>query len=135
MAKGVVTFEETPDKVLVTVRVSGLQPNQEHGFHVHEKGDCSAPDATSAGGHFNPDQYPHAHPGQGKRHAGAMHNLKADAKGQVDTTLEVDTVRLTEGKYRIVGRALIIHAKPDDYVSQPVGNAGGRIACGVIVRS
>lgn len=129
---GYVNFVERGDKVLVTANVSGLKPNSEHGFHVHEKGDCSAADAMSAGGHFNPDGYSHNHPAQIKRHAGAMVNLVANSKGEATVTFEVDTIRLDEGRYGILKRALIIHANPDDYVSQPVGNAGGRIACGVI---
>lgn len=130
--EGHVDFTERADKVLVSVKVSGLKPYGEHGFHVHEKGDCSAPDALSAGGHFNPDGHPHNHPQQAKRHAGAMVNLVADGKGESTVSFEVDAIRVDAGKYGILNRALIIHANPDDYVSQPVGNAGGRIACGLI---
>ena len=129
---GQADFVERGDKVLVTVKVSGLKPNSEHGFHVHEKGDCSAPDATSAGGHFNPDANPHSHPKEKKRHAGAMVNLKADGNGVAQQSFEVDTIRVDDSKYGILNRALIIHTNPDDYVSQPLGNAGGRIACAII---
>lgn len=129
---GYVDFVERADKVLVSVKVSGLKPNGVHGFHVHEKGDCSAPDALSSGGHFNPDGHPHSHPQQAKRHAGAMANLVADAKGESTVSFEVDTMRVDAGKYGVLQRALIIHSNPDDYASQPVGNAGGRIACGII---
>lgn len=129
---GYATFEEQGDKVIVMVKVKGLKPNQEHGFHVHDKGDCSAPDASSAGGHFNPDGHAHGNPDQTNRHAGAMKNLVANNKGEVETMFEVDTIRVASGKYSIVNHALIIHANPDDYKSQPVGNAGGRIACGII---
>jgi superoxide dismutase, Cu-Zn family len=132
---GHVDFAERADKVLVTVKVSGLAPNSRHGFHIHEKGDCSAADASTAGGHFNPDQNPHGHPEQAKRHAGAMINLVTDSKGESTASFEVDMIRLDDGKYGILNRALIIHANPDDYVSQPVGNAGGRIACGVIKKT
>ncbi|MES2206129.1 MAG: superoxide dismutase family protein [Pseudomonadota bacterium] len=129
---GEVTFEEKKESVLVSVNLHGLKPNSEHGFHVHEKGDCSAPDASSAGGHFNPDGHPHGNPEQLKRHAGAMKNLIADQQGNVITAFEVDTIRLNISKYGILNRALIVHANPDDYSSQPVGNAGGRLACGII---
>lgn len=129
---GNATFTERADKVLVSVKVSGLKPNSAHGFHVHEKGDCSSADAMSAGGHFNPDGHPHGDPARQKRHAGAMMNLVADAKGEAATTFAVDTIRVDDGKYGILNRALVIHTNPDDYVSQPVGNAGGRIACGII---
>jgi superoxide dismutase, Cu-Zn family len=131
---GFVTLRERHEKVLVSINVSGLAPNSVHGFHVHEKGDCSAADAASAGGHFNPDQHAHGDPRQQNRHAGAMVNLVADAKGEAVATFEVDTIRLDDGKYGILHRALIVHANPDDYVSQPLGNAGGRVACGVITQ-
>lgn len=129
---GTVNFSERFDKVLVSVKVSGLKPNSQHGFHVHEKGDCSSADALSAGGHFNPDGNPHSHAGQAKRHAGDLVNLVADGKGEAIVSFEVDTIRVDDGKYGILNRAVIVHANPDDYVSQPVGNAGGRIACGLI---
>ncbi len=129
---GEVSFEEKKDKVVVSVNLKGLKPNSEHGFHVHEKGDCSAPDASSAGGHFNPDGHSHGHPDQTKRHAGAMKNLRTDPQGNVVMAFEVDTIRLNISKYGILNRALIVHANPDDYTSQPVGNAGGRLACGII---
>jgi len=129
---GYVTFFERSDRVLVSVKVGGLKPNSEHGFHVHEKGDCSSADAMSAGGHFNPDAHAHGNPKQVKRHAGAMVNLIADAKGESTVSFDVDTIRVDHGKYGILDRAVIIHSNPDDYVSQPVGNAGGRLACGLI---
>lgn len=129
---GQVRFTERTDKVLVAAKVSGLKPNSEHGFHVHEKGDCSAPDGASAAGHFNPDGHPHAHSKHEKRHTGDMNNLVADSKGDATVSFEVDKMRLDNGKHGILERAVIIHAEPDDYVSQPTGNAGGRIACGII---
>jgi Cu-Zn family superoxide dismutase len=134
-AAGYADFVERGDKVLVSVKVTGLTPNSVHGFHVHEKGDCSAADAMTAGGHFNPDGNPHSHPGQLKRHAGAMPNLVANGNGEALATFEVDTIRVDDGKYGILRRALIVHTNPDDYVSQPVGNAGGRIACGIIKKA
>lgn len=130
--QGEVTFEQVGNKVRVTAQVIGLKPNQEHGFHVHEAGDCSSGDGMSAKGHFNPHGKPHGHYSSMNRHAGDMPNLKADAKGRVRVTVELDTITVTPGPASVVGRGLIVHAQPDDYKSQPVGNAGARLACGVI---
>jgi Cu-Zn family superoxide dismutase len=125
-----VTFEQVGDKVRVTAHVIGLKPDQEHGFHVHEKGDCSSGDGMSAGGHFNPYGKPH---GRGaERHAGDLPNLKADAKGRATLSADLDVITVTPGPASIIGRGIIVHAQPDDYTSQPVGNAGARLACGVI---
>jgi Cu-Zn family superoxide dismutase len=129
---GQVDFTEQGDKVRVSVKVSGLKPNSQHGFHVHEKGDCSSADGLSAGGHFNPDGQPHGSSGQAKRHTGDMPNLASDSKGEATVSFDVDTMRVDTGKYGILNRAVVVHANPDDYVSQPVGNAGGRLACGLI---
>ena len=129
---GNVSFQQAGDQVLVTAKVSGLKPNAEHGFHVHEKGDCSAADATSAGGHFNPDGQAHGHHAQGTRHAGDLPNLVADAKGEASVSFKTSGIRVDGGKYGVISRAVVVHANPDDYKSQPAGNAGGRIACGVI---
>ena len=127
---GEVTFEQVGAKVRVTTQVIGLKPNQEHGFHIHEVGDCSSGDGMSAKGHFNPFGKPH---GRGsERHAGDMPNLKADAKGRAKLTVDLDIITVTPGPASIVGRGVIVHAQPDDYTSQPVGNAGARMACGVI---
>jgi superoxide dismutase, Cu-Zn family len=129
---GAVSFTELPDgRVHVDARVSGLKPNADHGFHVHEVADCSG-DGSRTGGHFNPDGNPHNHPGELARHAGAMFNLKTDASGVGMLSRDVDTVTLTPGKYGIVGRPLVVHRDADDYESQPLGNAGPRIGCGVI---
>ena len=130
---GEVTFEQVGSKVRVTAQVIGLKPNQEHGFHIHEKGDCSSGDGMSAGSHFNPYGKPH---GTGaERHAGDLPNLKADAKGRATLSVELDVITVTPGPASIVGRGIIVHAQPDDYTSQPVGNAGARMACGVIKAS
>jgi superoxide dismutase, Cu-Zn family len=129
---GSVTFTQTGnDKVLVEVRIAGLKPNAEHGLHVHEVADCSG-DGTKTGAHFNPDGHAHNHPAQGARHAGAFFNLKTDANGVGTLRQEADTVSLVPGKYSIVGKPLIVHRDADDYQSQPLGNAGPRIACGLI---
>jgi len=119
------------DHVVVQARVSGLTPNREHGFHVHEKGDCSSPDASSAGGHFNPTQKLHGSPA-GEHHAGDLPSLKADAGGNAVTSFELKGVLLGSGATDFMGKALVVHADPDDYTSQPAGNSGKRIACGVI---
>jgi Cu-Zn family superoxide dismutase len=132
---GNVTFTQKGDKVLVAANVSGLKPNQEHGFHVHEKGDCSSGDGMSAAGHFNPKGSPHGHPSTQAHHAGDMPNLKADAYGNASMTAELDIITVSEGPTSVVGRGLIVHAQPDDYKSQPVGNAGARMACAVIQKN
>ena len=130
-AAGEVTFEETSGKVRIRASVQGLAPGREHGFHIHEVGDCSA-NAENAKGHFNPDGKPHGHFAAADRHAGDLPSLRADdaGRGQVDTT--VDRITLRSGPASIIGRAMVVHANPDDYKSQPAGNAGPRIACGVI---
>ena len=128
---GEVTFEQVGGKVRVIAQIAGLKPNQEHGFHIHEKGDCSAGDGTSAGGHFNPAGAQHGGPGS-KRHAGDLPNLKANAKGKATLTAEVDGITVTPGSASIVGRGLVVHAQPDDYKTQPTGNSGARLACAVI---
>jgi Cu-Zn family superoxide dismutase len=127
---GEVNFEQVGDKVRVTVQVINLKPNQEHGFHIHEVGDCSSGDGMSAKGHFNPYGKPH---GQGmERHAGDLPSLKADAKGRAKLTADLDIITVTPGPASIIGRGVIVHADPDDYKTQPTGNAGARLACGVI---
>ena len=127
---GEVTFEQLGGKVRVTAQVIGLKPNQEHGFHIHEVGDCGSGDGMSAKGHFNPHGKPH---GKGsERHAGDLPNLKADAKGRATLSADLDILTVTPGPASVVGRGIIVHAQPDDYTSQPVGNAGARLACGVI---
>jgi superoxide dismutase, Cu-Zn family len=128
---GTVMFHEHGDHVMVHAIVSGLKPNQEHGFHVHEKGDCSSGDGVSAGGHFNPTGKPHGAPG-GDHHAGDLPALKADAQGRVDVKFHLAGVTLKAGPTSLVGRGLIVHADPDDYKTQPTGNSGPRIACAVI---
>ncbi len=129
---GVVRFSQIgASKVLVEAEIKGLKPNSEHGFHVHAVADCSG-DGLKTGVHFNPDAHPHNHPSQIIRHAGAMFNLTTDSNGTGTTKQMVDTVTLTPGKYSIIGMPLITHRDPDDYVSQPLGNAGPRVSCGLI---
>ncbi|HET7669940.1 MAG TPA: superoxide dismutase family protein [Burkholderiales bacterium] len=131
---GTVTFTQQGERVRVVADVRGLRPNQEHGFHVHEAGDCSSGDGMSTKGHFNPHGKPHAHFSTAERHAGDMPALRADASGhaRLDTTLDVITVN--PGPASVVGRGLIVHAAPDDYKTQPTGNAGARLACAIINR-
>ena len=134
-ATGTVTFTQKGDKVTVKANVTGLKPNGEHGFHVHEKGDCSAADGMSAGGHFNPVSAQHGNPMAGAHHVGDMPNLKADANGVATLTWEETDFTVTDGTASIVGRAIVVHLNPDDYKSQPAGNSGPRIACGVIAKN
>jgi Cu-Zn family superoxide dismutase len=128
---GEVMFTQAGDKLRIEAKVAGLAPG-EHGFHVHESGDCSAPDAASAKGHFNPAGKPHGHHGAGERHAGDMPNLVADANGSAVYKAEVGMLALGSDANGVMGRSVVIHADPDDYKSQPAGNSGKRIACGTI---
>jgi Cu-Zn family superoxide dismutase len=129
---GEATFEQDGGKVKVTIFVQGLKPDQEHGLHIHEKGDCSSGDGMSAGGHFNPHGKPHGNPNSSNRHAGDLPSLKANKQGRANVQVEVDMISVTAGRDSIVGRAVIVHADPDDFKTQPTGNAGARLACGVI---
>jgi superoxide dismutase, Cu-Zn family len=129
---GLVTLKTVGHSVWIEAHVSGLTPG-EHGFHVHEAGDCSAPDAASAKGHFNPDSKGHGHHHGNERHAGDLPNLVADASGHASYKAEVPHLTLGTGNRNIVGRSLVVHADPDDYKSQPAGNSGKRVACGTIV--
>ena len=134
-AAGTVTFTQRGDKVVIAAHLSGLKPNAEHGFHVHEKGDCSSGDGMSAGGHFNPRAKQHAHHGSSERHAGDMPNIRSDANGRASYSFESDLFTVADGPASVVGRAVVVHRDPDDYKSQPAGNSGPRIACGVVQRS
>jgi superoxide dismutase, Cu-Zn family len=128
---GEATFEQVGGKVRVTVFVQGLRPGQEHGMHIHEASDCSG-DAMGTKGHFNPFGKPHGHHGSANRHAGDLPALRANKAGRARVEAEVDIITVTPGPASIIGRALVVHADPDDYKTQPTGNAGARIACGVI---
>ena len=132
---GTVTFTQQGDMVMVKAVVTGLAPGSEHGFHVHEKGDCSAPDAMSAGGHFNPEGRPHGSTASQDHHAGDIPNLKADANGTARAEFMLHGMSVGTGKDGVIGRAVVVHKDPDDYKSQPAGNSGARIACGVIAAS
>jgi Cu-Zn family superoxide dismutase len=114
--------------------VSGLTPGL-HGFHVHEKGNCTAPDGSSAGPHFNPHNSVHGGPDAPQRHGGDLGNLKADASGTAVYRAEIRGISLGAGDDSVIGRAVIVHANPDDFQTQPAGNAGARLACGLIGKS
>jgi Cu-Zn family superoxide dismutase len=128
--RGVVTFTQTGSSVKVVAHIEGLTPGK-HGFHVHEFGDCSSKDGTSAGGHFNPAGAQHGAPEAAVRHAGDMGNIEADQSGVAHLEY-VDPVAKLSGQGAIIGHGMIVHAKADDLKTQPTGNAGGRLACGVI---
>jgi len=128
--QGTVTFTKVADGIEIIADVRGLSPGK-HGFHIHEYGDCSALDATSAGGHFNPEDMPHGAPTDKKRHVGDLGNLMADSEGKAHYQ-RVDRQISFSGIHSIIGLAVIIHQGEDDLTSQPTGNAGPRVACGVI---
>jgi Cu-Zn family superoxide dismutase len=130
-ARGTVTFRQDGDSVQATATVTGLKPGAQHGFHVHEKGDCSSGDGMSTGGHFNPDAKPHGAP-MSPHHAGDMPALNADSYGTASTSFTLKGVSVDGGSTSLVGKGLIVHRDPDDYTTQPTGNAGPRIACAVI---
>lgn len=130
---GKIFFKQAGDKLLITSDVKGLTPNQKHGFHIHEKGDCSARDASSAGGHFAPMEHSHGAPGDKKHHAGDLGNIEANAYGIAKVGKDSNSLSLiVNDKKSIIGKAVIIHKKSDDLKSQPSGSAGARIACGII---
>jgi Cu-Zn family superoxide dismutase len=130
--RGTVSFTPQGDHMVVVANVTGLAPGP-HGFHVHEKGDCSAADAMSAGEHFNPDGRPHGSSWRDGGHAGDFGNLIADNTGVAQTRMEVEGITLDPGaSHNILGRSVIVHANADDLVSQPSGNSGARLACGTI---
>ena len=118
--------------VKVAGQISGLQPNSAHGFHIHEKGDCSSADGNSAGPHFNPHNSAHGPATSTHSHVGDLPNLQANNNGMAIVQWESDRLQLTPGNANIVERSVVVHAQPDDLHSQPAGNAGARIACGVI---
>ena len=134
-AFGEATFEQVGGKVRVVVYVQGLTPGRAHGIHIHEVGDCGSGDGMSTKGHFNPFGKPHGHFGTENRHAGDLPALTANKGGRAKLDVEMDVITVTPGPASVVGRGLIVHADPDDYRTQPTGNAGARIACAVIQRS
>lgn len=134
-ASGTVVLSPDNHGLHVSGTIRGLKPNSEHGFHFHENGDCSAPDGSSAGAHFDPVGAMHGRRGEGAHHAGDMPNLTSNARGEALIDLHLEGLTLGDGgRFDVLGKAVIVHADPDDYSSQPAGNAGARIACGVIER-
>ena len=130
---GELQFTASTEGVSIAGEVAGLAPNSLHGFHVHETGDCSATDAKSVGEHFNPEHAQHGAPTATARHLGDMPNVQADAMGHVTVGATIAGATLRDGgPHDLVGKAVIVHAKQDDYSTQPSGNSGDRIACGVI---
>jgi len=129
--RGTVHFKEVKDGVHITGEFSGLNPNAKHAIHIHEFGDLTKDDGTSAGGHYNPEGHDHALPDSKARHAGDLGNLETDSDGNATLDMTVDNITLVDLENPIIGRGMIIHAKMDDG-GQPTGNAGARIAYGVI---
>lgn len=129
--EGRIEFVEENGQVSVMTFVNGLSQGA-HGFHIHEIGDCSKADFTSSGGHFNPEKVAHGSLHADVNHAGDLGNLVAGSDLRAYSTIQTHGVTLGEGKNSIIGKAVIIHKDADDYVTQPTGNAGGRVACGVI---
>jgi Cu-Zn family superoxide dismutase len=127
---GTVKFTQVPGGVKVVADLQGLTKGK-HGFHIHEFGDCNSPDGTSAGAHFNPKSTNHGSPADAMRHDGDMGNIEADASGKAHLEY-VDKTLSFSGDASIIGRSVIVHEKEDDMKTQPTGNAGARIACGVI---
>ena len=131
-AAGVVTFKSAgKGKVEVKANLTGLTPNSKHAIHIHQYGDLTSKDGKSAGDHYNPLGHQHALPDKKIRHAGDFGNLEADASGNATMLLVVDNISLAGRLSPIIGRGVVVHAKPDDG-GQPSGNAGDRIAVGVI---
>ena len=131
-ATGTVTFTDLKDGgTQVVVDLKNVPPGV-HGFHIHEGSSC-ADDAKGAGGHFNPNNMPHAAPDAASHHAGDFGNVTADDKGEVHANFVTHSVTVAAGTTSVIGHAVVLHANPDDLTTQPAGNAGARIACGVVM--
>ncbi len=133
--KGQIHFMYQNEILNMTAKIEGLKPNSTHGFHIHEVGDCTALDATTAGGHFSPNTgNKHSSHTDPNRHAGDLGNIKSDKNGVAEISLTLPGLNLSSSDktYSVLGRAIIVHADPDDMVTQPTGNSGARIGCGVI---
>ena len=128
---GTATFTQVGGAVHIVVDVNNA-PEGVHAVHLHEKGDCSAPDGSSAGGHFNPTHMPHGSPEGPNHHAGDFGNMTVGADGHGHLELDSRTLTIAAGEMSVVGHAVVVHANPDDFATQPTGNAGGRIGCGVV---
>lgn len=130
-AHGIVGFSTVEDGVKIMAEFHDVTPPGKHGFHIHEKGDCRADDASSAGGHFNPTKSKHGGPDSKERHVGDLGNIIADENGDAHYE-RIDKMISLNGPDSIIGRSVVLHGKEDDFTSQPAGNAGDRVACGVI---
>jgi len=130
-ASGHVRFRQRGDQVVIRGRIENLEPGSTHGFHVHQWGDISEPDGTGAGGHYNPEGHEHGLPPETPRHAGDLGNVTANEDGVATFTKRVSNITVAGKTNPILGRGVILHAKRDDG-GQPTGNAGARIAQGVI---
>lgn len=131
---GMVEIAPMDDGVHVTVRVANAAPGK-HGLHFHEKGDCSAPDASSAGGHWNPANVAHGAPDKDPHHAGDLGNIEVGADGTGMASVHLAGYAATPGDKSVIGRSVVLHEKEDDFSTQPSGNSGARIACAVIVEA
>lgn len=125
---GTVKFEETSEALVVTTDITGLKKNSRLGFHIHQEGICEGPEYKTAGDHFNPHKMNHGGPENSQKHSGDMGNLQTDKEGKVEMKISLKGVTLNE----VMGKAVLIHAKADDLKTQPSGNSGSRIACGLI---
>jgi superoxide dismutase, Cu-Zn family len=130
-ASGAMSFTQQGDKVLVKGQLTGLSPGA-HGLNIHEHGDCGAPGASSAGGHFNPFGKRHGDPGRAAHHAGDLPMVVAGASGTARFEALMDGITLKDGPAGIMNRSIVVHARPDDFTTQPTGNSGANVACGVI---
>ena len=130
-AHGSVKFTQVGNRVKVEGEIAGLSPGR-HGFHLHEKGDCSAPDAATAGAHFNPGAKKHGGADGGERHGGDLGNVTANEYGKAEVSVMVDGISVGTGPNGVVGKSVIVHADPDDLKTDPGGNSGDRIGCGVV---
>ena len=129
---GTVVFTAIPGGLHAHAHVEGLKAGSHHGFHIHEFGDLRSSDGSSAGGHFNPEGHHHGSPGSGEHHAGDLGNVIADASGIAELDLDLPGLAVLTGPTAIAGHSVVLHASEDDLTSQPVGNAGARIAVGAI---
>ena len=130
---GTAIFTQSGDTITATIEILNVSPGL-HAVHIHEKGDCSSPDGKSAGGHWNPTNVAHGKWGEGEFHLGDIGNITVGEDGTGTIELTTDLWEIGTGSdIDVVGKGIIVHADPDDFISQPSGNAGARIGCGVIV--
>jgi Cu-Zn family superoxide dismutase len=130
--EGKVSFSQFGSVTVVRARFFGLQGSREYGLHVHEKGDCSGDDGAAAGGHFDPGGPPHGRPGRGAHHAGDLLNLRTDGEGNAFYVFETSALSITGGRTSVLNRSVILTRGPDDYRTQPDGNSGPPLACGIV---